>query len=318
MSAGPGQPGVMSLPRVSRPGTKALWTRVQLGALFGPEPLTWPPSPAPSPAAPACCSAACLRGALPEDAGDASGSCFLLQMSWLLILCVCVCVQWKASWIWSFLGVPCIRLPWGSAHLLGYRLSLLADGIPPPPRPQLCLLTRTSGLFALQDPAMTLNNVTMRQGPVGMQPQQQRWSIPADGRHLMVQKEPPQYGQHHCQSAAPEDPCRRSWSSDSTDSVISSESGNTYYRVVLIGEQGVGKSTLANIFAGVHDSMDSDCEVLGGRWPSPSGLLSAAVVRPGRARGRPCICRAGSGRGAFLALAGEAESPEKPWHGFSG
>uniref|UniRef100_A0A8C0P714 GTP binding protein overexpressed in skeletal muscle n=1 Tax=Canis lupus familiaris TaxID=9615 RepID=A0A8C0P714_CANLF len=110
---------------------------------------------------------------------------------------------------------------------------------------------------------MTLNNVTMRQGPVGMQPQQQRWSIPADGRHLMVQKEPPQYGQHHCQSAAPEDPCRRSWSSDSTDSVISSESGNTYYRVVLIGEQGVGKSTLANIFAGVHDSMDSDCEVLG-------------------------------------------------------
>uniref|UniRef100_A0A667HY08 GTP binding protein overexpressed in skeletal muscle n=1 Tax=Lynx canadensis TaxID=61383 RepID=A0A667HY08_LYNCA len=39
--------------------------------------------------------------------------------------------------------------------------------------------------------------------------------------------------------------------------------GETYYRVVLIGEQGVGKSTLANIFAGVHDSMDSDCEVLG-------------------------------------------------------
>ncbi|XP_030651218.1 GTP-binding protein GEM isoform X2 [Nomascus leucogenys] len=113
------------------------------------------------------------------------------------------------------------------------------------------------------DPAMTLNNVTMRQGTVGMQPQQQRWSIPADGRHLMVQKEPHQYSHRNRHSATPEDHCRRSWSSDSTDSVISSESGNTYYRVVLIGEQGVGKSTLANIFAGVHDSMDSDCEVLG-------------------------------------------------------
>ncbi|XP_019665653.1 GTP-binding protein GEM isoform X1 [Ailuropoda melanoleuca] len=115
----------------------------------------------------------------------------------------------------------------------------------------------------LMDPTMTLNNVTMRQGTVGLQPQQQRWSIPADGRHLMVQKEPHQYGQRGRHCAAPEDHCRRSWSSDSTDSVISSESGNTYYRVVLIGEQGVGKSTLANIFAGVHESMDSDCEVLG-------------------------------------------------------
>lgn len=116
---------------------------------------------------------------------------------------------------------------------------------------------------------MTLNNVTMRRSTVGMQPQQQRWSIPADGRHLMIQKEP-----RHRPAPAPDDHCRRSWSSDSTDSVISSESGNTYYRVVLIGEQGVGKSTLANIFAGVHDSMDSDCEVLGGRSLSLAGLPS--------------------------------------------
>lgn len=128
---------------------------------------------------------------------------------------------------------------------------------------------------------MTLNNVTMRQGTVGMQPQQQRWSIPADSRHLIIQKEPHHYSHYNHHSAASEDHCRRSWSSDSTDSVISSESGNTYYRVVLIGEQGVGKSTLANIFAGVHDSMDSDCEVLGGRWSSPSGLLSISNG-PGR------------------------------------
>ncbi|XP_036193607.1 GTP-binding protein GEM isoform X3 [Myotis myotis] len=112
----------------------------------------------------------------------------------------------------------------------------------------------------LTDPAMTLNHVTLRRGPVGAQPQQQRWSVPADGRNLMIQREPSQRGQR---PAAPEDPCRRSWSSDSTDSVISSESENTCYRVVLVGEQGVGKSTLANIFAGVHDSVDSDCEVLG-------------------------------------------------------
>ncbi|XP_016064607.1 PREDICTED: GTP-binding protein GEM isoform X2 [Miniopterus natalensis] len=109
---------------------------------------------------------------------------------------------------------------------------------------------------------MTLNNVTMRQGPVAVPPQQ-RWSIPADFRHLVVQREPPQRSQRSRHPAPPEEPCRRSWSSDSTDSVISSESGNPSYRVVLIGEQGVGKSTLANIFAGVHDSVDSDCEVLG-------------------------------------------------------
>lgn len=123
---------------------------------------------------------------------------------------------------------------------------------------------------------MTLNNVTMRQGTVGMQPQQ-RWSIPADGRHLMVQKDPHPCNLRNGHCTAPEDHCRQSWSSDSTDSVISSESGSTYYRVVLIGEHGVGKSTLANIFAGVHDSMDSDCEVLGGRWPSPGGLLSCRL-----------------------------------------
>ena len=167
---------------------------------------------------------------------------------------------------------------------------------------------------------MTLNNVTMRQGTVGMQPQQQRWSIPADGRHLMVQKESYQYSQCSHHPAAPEDHCRRSWSSDSTDSVISSESGNTYYRVVLIGEQGVGKSTLANIFAGVHDSMDSDCEVLGGRWLSPSRLLSVSSGPGTKSKWAGHLsaelrteimhflrlCSLGGGQGA--------KSPEKPWH----
>lgn len=114
---------------------------------------------------------------------------------------------------------------------------------------------------------MTLNHVTLRRGPVGAQPQQQRWSVPADGRSLTLQRAPSARSQRGPRPAAPEDPCRRSWSSDSTDSVLSSESENASSRVVLIGAQGVGKSTLANIFAGVHDSMDSDCEVLGGRRP---------------------------------------------------
>lgn len=69
---------------------------------------------------------------------------------------------------------------------------------------------------------------------------------------------------------------RRSWSSDSSDSVISSESGNTYYRVVLIGEHGVGKSTLASIFAGVPDSLDSD--MLGGEF-SLCGYFYFCVIK---------------------------------------
>ncbi|XP_019406077.1 PREDICTED: GTP-binding protein GEM [Crocodylus porosus] len=110
---------------------------------------------------------------------------------------------------------------------------------------------------------MTLNNVTLRRSNSVLQSQQQRWSIPADGRHLLVHKDPHEYNVHKRYTYNPEDYYRRSWSSESSDSVISSESGNSYYRVVLIGEQGVGKSSLANIFAGVHDSMDSDCDVLG-------------------------------------------------------
>lgn len=112
---------------------------------------------------------------------------------------------------------------------------------------------------------MTLNNVKMRHNSSALQPQQQRWSVPADGRHLVVQKDPRESIRRKRYTINPEDYYRRSWSSESSDSVISSESGNAYYRVVLMGEQGVGKTTIANVFAGVHDSMDSDCEVLGGK-----------------------------------------------------
>ncbi|CAJ0944807.1 unnamed protein product, partial [Ranitomeya imitator] len=107
---------------------------------------------------------------------------------------------------------------------------------------------------------MTLN-VTMRRSSTTVQ-NQQRWSIAADGKNIHVQKNPNvhlnrNYTINH--AMRPEEYYRGSWSSDSSDSVISSESGNTYYRVVLIGrEHGVGKSTLASIFAGVPDTLDSD------------------------------------------------------------
>ncbi|XP_070604176.1 GTP-binding protein GEM [Erythrolamprus reginae] len=114
---------------------------------------------------------------------------------------------------------------------------------------------------------MTLNNVTMRRNSASscgaLQPQQQRWSVPTDGKHLVVQKETQEANRQKRYTLSHEEYCRESWSSESSDSVISTESGNIFYRVVLIGEQGVGKTTIASVFAGVHDSLDSDCELLG-------------------------------------------------------
>lgn len=56
---------------------------------------------------------------------------------------------------------------------------------------------------------------------------------------------------------------RNSCVSDSSDSVISSgsDSDGQVYKVVLLGEHGVGKSSLARIFGGVEDS--NDCEETG-------------------------------------------------------
>lgn len=51
------------------------------------------------------------------------------------------------------------------------------------------------------------------------------------------------------------------WDS-SSDSVISSSSGSdsdgSLYKVVLLGEHGVGKTSLARIFGGVEDCADAD------------------------------------------------------------
>lgn len=61
-----------------------------------------------------------------------------------------------------------------------------------------------------------------------------------------------------------------SCSSTSSDSALSSESVTPAsvgpFTVVLLGDNGVGKSALASIFAGASDSMGSECELYGGMW----------------------------------------------------
>ncbi|XP_066510506.1 GTP-binding protein RAD-like [Hoplias malabaricus] len=61
-----------------------------------------------------------------------------------------------------------------------------------------------------------------------------------------------------CTSYSPGEQHRHSCVSDSSDSVISSGSDSEpqVYKVVLLGEHGVGKSSLARIFGGVEDSHD--------------------------------------------------------------
>ncbi|XP_078072105.1 GTP-binding protein GEM-like isoform X2 [Mustelus asterias] len=102
---------------------------------------------------------------------------------------------------------------------------------------------------------MTLND-SRRRNSSALSPvaAQQRWSIPADAKRLWR-------GSAHVVRSksclSPGEPCRGSWSSDSSDSVISTDSGNNLYRVVLIGEAGVGKSTLTSIFAGLQNHLEN-------------------------------------------------------------
>ncbi|KAL7978862.1 hypothetical protein Chor_013351 [Crotalus horridus] len=97
-------------------------------------------------------------------------------------------------------------------------------------------------------------------------PQQQqqqplhRRSMPVDERDLQATLPPSPRGQLasliRCTSYNPgqeeEEEERRGWASDSSDSVISSgsDSEGGLYKVMLLGEHGVGKTSLARIFGG--------------------------------------------------------------------
>uniref|UniRef100_A0A670YI15 GTP-binding protein n=1 Tax=Pseudonaja textilis TaxID=8673 RepID=A0A670YI15_PSETE len=81
-----------------------------------------------------------------------------------------------------------------------------------------------------------------------------RRSMPVDERDLQASLPPSPRGQ------LAEEAQRQGWASDSSDSVISSgsDSEGGLYKVMLLGEHGVGKTSLARIFGGVEDSPDAD------------------------------------------------------------
>ncbi|KAM6430145.1 GTP-binding protein RAD [Liasis olivaceus] len=129
-----------------------------------------------------------------------------------------------------------------------------------------------------QAPPMTLNRgdklryLDKRRGSMPFAahyPQQQplhRRSMPVDERDLQASLPPSPRGQlsslMRCTSYNPgeEDTHRQGWASDSSDSVISSgsDSEGGLYKVMLLGEHGVGKTSLARIFGGVEDCPDAD------------------------------------------------------------
>ena len=115
-----------------------------------------------------------------------------------------------------------------------------------------------------------LRNMDKRRGsipfPVHL-PNLHRRSMPVDDRDLRATMPPGQTGElsnlMRCTSYSPSETHRDGCVSDSSDSVISSGSDpeNQVYKVVLLGEHGVGKSSLARIFGGVEDG--HDCEDAG-------------------------------------------------------
>ncbi|XP_071192103.1 GTP-binding protein REM 1-like isoform X1 [Salvelinus alpinus] len=100
--------------------------------------------------------------------------------------------------------------------------------------------TQREGKETLRRRASTPIPASHQPGPRGRDP-------PADLHH------PPL-----CQSASyhPGDKslhCRANWSSDDSDNDSDGSGAECLYRVVLLGDHGVGKSSLANIFAGIQE-----------------------------------------------------------------
>uniref|UniRef100_A0A8C8B4G7 Uncharacterized protein n=1 Tax=Otus sunia TaxID=257818 RepID=A0A8C8B4G7_9STRI len=116
---------------------------------------------------------------------------------------------------------------------------------------------------------MTLNRgdklryLDKRRGSMPFSAQQHlhRRSMPVDERDLRAALPQGELsGLVRCTSYSPGEAHRESWASDSSDSVISSgsDSDSSLYKVILLGEHGVGKTSLARIFGGVEDCADAE------------------------------------------------------------
>ncbi|XP_067905961.1 GTP-binding protein RAD [Heterodontus francisci] len=99
--------------------------------------------------------------------------------------------------------------------------------------------------------------------PLHVHQQFHRRSMPVDDRELCASLQAGTLSNLvRCTSYNPDQPQRESWASGSSDSVTSSgsESDNSLYKVVLLGEHQVGKSSLARIFGGVEESEPHETE----------------------------------------------------------
>uniref|UniRef100_A0A8D0EZI8 GTP-binding protein n=1 Tax=Strix occidentalis caurina TaxID=311401 RepID=A0A8D0EZI8_STROC len=97
--------------------------------------------------------------------------------------------------------------------------------------------------------------------PFSAQQHLHRRSMPVDERDLRAALPQGELsGLVRCTSYSPSEAHRESWASDSSDSVISSgsDSDSSLYKVILLGEHGVGKTSLARIFGGVEDCADAE------------------------------------------------------------
>ncbi|KAG2469979.1 GTP-binding protein RAD [Polypterus senegalus] len=111
-----------------------------------------------------------------------------------------------------------------------------------------------------------LRNLDKRRGSMPFPPNQHlhRRSMPVDERDLQSTMPTLRLGELtnlvRCTSFSPGEPQAESWASDSSDSVISSGSDpeSHIHKVVMLGENGVGKSSLARIFGGVEDNHECD------------------------------------------------------------
>lgn len=128
-----------------------------------------------------------------------------------------------------------------------------------------------------------------------------RRSMPVDERDLRAALPQDELsGLVRCTSYSPGEAHRESWASDSSDSVISSgsDSDSNLYKVILLGEHGVGKTSLARIFGGVEDCAEAEEAGEGTGHPGgdsrPPGPAARAAQRGGFAAGAPAAAPPGT------------------------